>query len=132
MHICCGDHCGSCGVFPYYATFGDRVRVTAAIIVVVTTSTTATVIALAGQRATSMEWVVLMVIVVTMVTAVAVRPRPLVRRQVPALKRRGTVAGGFAVINGRVVAVNTDSTVAVSSRVPATHPHAVREEQLEE
>lgn len=73
---------------------------------------------------------VVVVRAVMVVPGAPVRPQELVGRhagQIPALER-----GGAAVARGLAVVVDRGAADAAVGPVPAAHPHAPREEQLEE
>jgi len=145
MYVYCGR--GSSGrVFPHHTTVGRRLQaelpVVGRTVNAVATSTDA-VSHLMPVQAVAVPVIVMMVVMVVVVAS-SVRPSEvvIVRRrtarpgaELPALERRRPVACGLAVVHCRVASTATRAArtaPAVGGQVPAAHPHAPREEQLEE
>jgi len=146
-----GGRGGSGRVFPNRTAVGWSLR--AEFPVVECTVTTVTTSAAVSRRPVlvvqtiavpvAAVMVVMMMMVVLMMVTAAMRPLEVVRGQrgtarrggqLPALESRRPVARGLAVVHGCVAtsAAAARASAAIGGEVPSAHPHAPREEQLEE
>jgi len=145
-----GGRGGSGRVFPNQTAVGRSLRAEFPVVGGTVTTSAAAAAAVSRRPVLVVQTVavpvavvmVVMMVVLVMVTA-TVRPLEVVRGQrgtarrggqLPALERRRPVARGLAVVHGRVAtsAAAARASAAVGGEVPAAHPHAPREEQLEE
>lgn len=140
-----GGRGGSGRVFPHHAAIGRRLQaklpVVGCTVNAVTTSTDAVSHLMPVQTVTVPVMVIMVMVVV--VVASSVRPPEVVgvrRRtartgaELPALERRRPVARGLAIVHCRMATTAiraARAAPAVGGQVPAAHPHAPREEQLE-
>jgi len=146
MHVY-GGRGGSGRVFPHQTAAGRRLQAEFSVVrctvsaVITSTDADGHRPVLAVQTVAVAVMVMMVVMVVVMVTS-SVRPPEVVsgrRRtayadaQLSALERRRPVARGLAVVHRRDdTRAAAWSSPDVSGEVPAAHPHAPREEQLEE
>lgn len=141
-----GGRGGSGRVFPHHTAVGRRLQaelpIVGCTVDAVTTSTDA-VSHLIPVQEVAVPVMVMMVVMLVMVASSARPPEVVgVRRrtarpgaELPALERRRPVARGLAVVHCRVAttaSLAARAAPAVGGQFPAAHPHAPREEQLEE